>query len=72
MSSFTRVFMDIAINKQPAGRLVMRLFSKDVPKTAENFRALWFVKDFRLSLSLSLFFFFFFLVCVRVCLCVVT
>merc|ERR1719235_947775 len=40
MSSFTRVFMDIAINKQPAGRLVMRLFSKDVPKTAENFRAL--------------------------------
>ncbi|EGD78579.1 peptidyl-prolyl cis-trans isomerase [Salpingoeca rosetta] len=35
-----KVFMDIAIGNKPAGRLVMKLFSKDVPKTAENFRAL--------------------------------
>merc|ERR1712121_504915 len=34
------VFFDIAINNQPAGRIVMQLFTDKVPKTAENFRAL--------------------------------
>lgn len=35
-----QVFFDIEINEEPAGRIVMGLFGKDVPKTAENFRAL--------------------------------
>eukprot|EP00911_Craspedida_sp_UC1_P002524 UC1_evm1s1875 len=35
-----RVFMDIAIGKAPAGRVVYRLFADTVPKTAENFRVL--------------------------------
>jgi len=34
------VYFDIAINNQPAGRIVMQLFNDKVPKTAENFRAL--------------------------------
>ncbi|EMS56634.1 Peptidyl-prolyl cis-trans isomerase [Triticum urartu] len=34
------VFFDVTIGGAPAGRIVMRLFAKDVPKTAENFRAL--------------------------------
>lgn len=36
----TKVFFDMSIGGQPAGRIVMELFSDDVPKTAENFRAL--------------------------------
>ena len=36
----TKVFFDMSIGGQPTGRIVMELFSDDVPKTAENFRAL--------------------------------
>jgi len=39
-ASATTVQMDIAIGGQPAGSIVMELYTKDVPKTAENFRAL--------------------------------
>jgi len=35
-----KVFFDIAIAGQNAGRVVMELYSDVVPKTAENFRAL--------------------------------
>ena len=35
-----RVFMDIEINGEKAGRITMQLRSDIVPKTAENFRAL--------------------------------
>eukprot|EP00270_Netrium_digitus_P005688 TRINITY_DN175_c0_g1_i3.p1 TRINITY_DN175_c0_g1~~TRINITY_DN175_c0_g1_i3.p1 ORF type:complete len:173 (-),score=28.20 TRINITY_DN175_c0_g1_i3:224-742(-) len=35
-----RVFFDITIGGNPAGRIVMELFADVVPKTAENFRAL--------------------------------
>jgi peptidylprolyl isomerase len=35
-----RVFFDITIGGQPAGRLVFQLFADVVPMTAENFRAL--------------------------------
>ncbi|KAG1681184.1 hypothetical protein FOA52_015627 [Chlamydomonas sp. UWO 241] len=35
-----KVFFDIEIGGEPAGRVVMGLFGKAVPKTAENFRAL--------------------------------
>jgi len=36
----TKVFFDMSIGSEPAGRIVMELFTDDVPKTAENFRAL--------------------------------
>lgn len=36
----TKVFFDIEMDGTPKGRIVMELFSKDLPKTCENFRAL--------------------------------
>ena len=38
--SNTRVFFDMTVGGAPAGRIVMELYAKDVPRTAENFRAL--------------------------------
>ncbi|KNA19494.1 hypothetical protein SOVF_061120 [Spinacia oleracea] len=35
-----KVFFDMAVGGQPAGRIVMELYADVVPKTAENFRAL--------------------------------
>ena len=35
-----KVFFDISIGGEPAGRIVFELFADAVPKTAENFRAL--------------------------------
>ena len=35
-----KVFFDVEINGEEAGRIVMGLFGEAVPKTAENFRAL--------------------------------
>ena len=40
MAARPKVFFDVSIGGQPAGRIVMSLFADVVPKTAENFRAL--------------------------------
>ncbi|MFF2435416.1 peptidylprolyl isomerase [Streptomyces sp. NPDC058107] len=36
----TKVFFDITINDEPAGRITFNLFDDVAPKTTENFRAL--------------------------------
>ncbi|KAK4745023.1 hypothetical protein SAY87_011335 [Trapa incisa] len=35
-----RVFFDMVVGDQPAGRIVMELFADTTPRTADNFRAL--------------------------------
>ncbi|OBZ89352.1 Peptidyl-prolyl cis-trans isomerase A2 [Choanephora cucurbitarum] len=40
MSNNPKVFFDVSIGGQPAGRISFELFQDEVPKTAENFRAL--------------------------------
>merc|ERR1719401_2868980 len=39
-SSFLQTYMDISINGMPQGRMTFDLFDYQVPKTANNFRAL--------------------------------
>ena len=38
--SYPRVFFDMTVGGAPAGRVTFELYTDDVPKTAENFRAL--------------------------------
>jgi cyclophilin family peptidyl-prolyl cis-trans isomerase len=40
MAQRQRVFLDISIGTQPAGRLTIELFNDRTPKTCENFRTL--------------------------------
>merc|ERR1711898_49247 len=40
MGVTNKVFFDVEIGGKPAGRVVMGLYGKTVPKTADNFRAL--------------------------------
>ncbi|KAJ2490219.1 cytochrome P450 cyp2 [Coemansia sp. RSA 2050] len=40
MSANTSVFFEVSAADKPLGEIVMELYTKDVPKTAENFRAL--------------------------------
>ncbi|MBA0688096.1 hypothetical protein Goari_005903, partial [Gossypium aridum] len=40
MASNPKVFFDMTVGGQPAGRIVMELFADCTPRTAENFRAL--------------------------------
>lgn len=35
-----KVFFDVTVDGEPLGRIVMKLYNDEVPKTAENFRAL--------------------------------
>lgn len=37
---FVRVYFNISIGGRHAGKIIMKLYNKDVPKTVENFRAL--------------------------------
>ncbi len=39
-TTMVKVYFDIQINSQNAGRIVFELFDKDVPRTTENFRQL--------------------------------
>jgi peptidylprolyl isomerase len=35
-----KVFLDISVNDEPQGRIVIGLFGADVPRTTENFKRL--------------------------------
>ena len=60
-----RVWFDISIGGEPAGRIVFELFPNVIPKTAENFRALFTGEVERNGKRLH-----FKGVCVCVCVCV--
>ncbi|KAK4499333.1 hypothetical protein PRZ48_009846 [Zasmidium cellare] len=40
MATRSRVFLDVSIGEEPAGRLIIELFNDKTPKTCENFRQL--------------------------------